>query len=435
MVFLCVAGIALAQGPAYWQPAISGRGALPNLGSFEGAPRVRGYAFINGVYGSDLAQPASGGATIAGSDTPLDTAQGAEVGGGASGYYHWQRTTLGIDYSGSYRRYVPRRVNDGAEHLLNLGLSHDLNSRWTLSLAESGGIFIRQVLYNPFNLLDPAMANAPHNDVFDDRTRFLASIAQITYHKSPRLSFNMGGRGYVVRRDSSDLVGLSVYQGDAGLGYALTATKTVGLDYSFARYTYTRVTGSALMQAAGLSYTQHLGPHWEAALRLGGYRTGREALTRNQPSSTIGQIIGPGALVSTREVRYLPSFEARLKRQLRHGSAMVAYTRGIDPGNGIYLLSERQAVDVGYRYRGFRRWDMGVDGGYGIYKSLAEVVSPYRGFRMGGGATYRVFQIMHLVARFDYSQFEVRATNFLKERYRVSFGVGFAPKEMSLPTP
>ena len=422
----------MAQQPAYWRPVVVARGAIPYMGNEQGAPRLRFYTHVDGYYGSSLSN-ASTDLVTKKEETQNDPTEAVEFGIGASGYHRWERSTVAVDYHSSFRRYSRNRPDEGGDHLLSLGLRRELTPRWKLSLAESAGRFSRQFLYNPFSALDPALTGVPRNDVFDDRTDFLSTVAEIIYQQSPRLSFGVGGRGYLVRRQSQLLVGLNSYQGNTGVAYALTPTKSISIDYGYARYAYTRNAGNADTQDVGLGFSQRLGPHSELGLRAGGYRVGQETLTQVEVNPALVPIVGRNVtLRSSHRAHFHPSLEAGLKRQFHYSSVSIGYLLGIDPGNGVYLLSRRQSVEVGYTYAGIRRMRLGFSTGYGNYRSFLQNAGQYRNFRAGGGLTYKIIDALQFVTRFDANRFEVPVTGFGKDRYQVTIGLAFVSREIPI---
>jgi hypothetical protein len=425
ILFLGAISMARGQEQVYWKPLIPTRGAFPHLGDIEGAPRLRAYSFADGVYESDreTGQPSR------------QTAEGTELGIGASGYKRWESTALGLDYLSTFRYYSPKIPENGGDHQLTLGLSRTLSRNWKLNVAQSGGIFHRQYLYNPFSVLGESFSGAPGSGVFDDRTYYSASAAGLTYQRSPRLAFEISGRGYVVRRTAVGLAGLNSFEGDAGVVYGVSEHNVLRLDYSASHYTYTDVAGEANLQGLAAGWARRLTRNWEIQLRGGAYRAGRLTLTRESVDPSLAPIVPPAPSVRTSAtVRFIPLYDAALYRRFRHATAMVGYTRGVDPGDGVYLLSRREGVQFGYNDAGFGRLHWGLIGGYGRYSSLTETAVS-RAWWGGGGVTLRVVQSLHLMARYDANRFVVPDKDFTRDRFRITFGIAFAPREVALTMP
>jgi hypothetical protein len=429
-VFLGLSAAAFSQPLAQWGPGIGARGGIPRFGTTDGSTQFSVYSHIDGIYDSSGLTNATGPAN----DFNTSSARGLELGFGGFGYRRWDRTTLGVDFHSTYPHYWPQRPGDGWNHMATLGFTHDFTPRWQLALGESGGTFTQRYLfYSPYNALGAAPIVEPTNEFFDNRTTFFSSVAVLTYQNTERLSFSAGGGGFLVRRDNPALVGLNSYQGSAGMLYKLSPTRKIGLDYSFGQFAYTGITGNAGIHNVVADYQQHIGRWWELAVRAGGYRAERRALRRVQLAPSVASLVGQNVILQPIEaVNYFPAADARLTRQFHRASMALGYSHSIDPGNGVYLASKRDTFDAGFTYSSLRRWNIGFNGGYGVYKSLTDNLGHYHSYRAGAGFTYKLFSYVHLIGRFDSDAYQIAATQFARDRYRVTFGLAFASPEFPL---
>jgi hypothetical protein len=131
-------------------------------------------------------------------------------------------------------------------------------------------------------------------------------------------------------------------------------------------------------------------------------------------------------------VNWLPLGDAALTRAFRRSSLSMHYTRGVTPGNGVYLTSRVETILAAYSYSGIRRWNLGVSGGRDTLDSLTQTIGKYAGSTAGGGATYNVTGALHLITRFDFRHYDVSQTVFRRNSYRASIGIGFSPGEIPL---
>ena len=73
---------------------------------------------------------------------------------------------------------------------------------------------------------DPTTTNVPTNDFFDNRTISLSSQANLTMQRSTRLSVSIGGDGFITRRRSSALYGVTGIGAHGDFQYRLTRRST-----------------------------------------------------------------------------------------------------------------------------------------------------------------------------------------------------------------
>jgi hypothetical protein len=80
-----------------------------------------------------------------------------------------------------------------------------------------------------------------------------------------------------VRRESSALYGMTggVARGD--LEYRISRHSTLGADYRFTYYDYTRGFGNTDIQSVGFNYSTQLSRHVQLSARIGGARVESKA--------------------------------------------------------------------------------------------------------------------------------------------------------------
>ena len=76
---------------------------------------------------------------------------------------------------------------------------------------------------------DPTTTYVPTNDFFDNRTINLSSQANLTMQRSTRLSLNFGGDGFLTRRRSTALYGVTGIGAHGDIQYRVSRRSTVGV--------------------------------------------------------------------------------------------------------------------------------------------------------------------------------------------------------------
>lgn len=419
----------------YTGPAVLSRGTGPSVTSRSETIKFRPFLSLNGIYDTGLA------AVSVGPNGEISTVDsfGGEAEAGVYGYKSWKRTVVGLDYRGKYRHYSPHSYYDGTDQTLDLSVSHQATRHTTFMLREAAGTFTRGFGFsNAYWLVDPLFANVPRDQLFDARVNYLSSMADLTYQKSARLSFNLGGDQFLVRFRSNAFYGMTGGRARGDVAYRYSRHGTVGVSYNFNHYSFTKSFGASDVHSVGILHSVRIGRFWEWRLKAGGARVETLGAARVELDPAIAAIIGQSVgIQAVHRLNYVPDVEARLTRSFRRASLEFSYARGISPGNGLYLTSVSETGDVAYRYTGLRKWNFGFDGGYSSYRSLALTLGKYRGYHGGAGATYQLMRALHLNIRVDGRQYNIGrlaagGSNYDRVIYRVSAGIAFAPGDIPL---
>lgn len=427
-LLLLTASCLVAQEPG--GPAILSRGTGVRRAQPGQTLQFRPYLSVSGIYDSALTAVSidpSG-------QLPNISSYGVEVGIGAYAYHDWKKSVLGLDYRGDLRHYTRNSYYDGSNHRLTLGLSRQATKHVTLSLRESAGTYSRSYGgLNAAGFYDLNSIDTPRNELFDGRVYYLNTLGDVTYQKSARLSFNMGGDVYVVRRQSSALVGVTAKAARGDVAYRATRRTTVGADYRFTHFAFTRGFGGSDIHTIALNYSTRLSRVWQLRLHAGGSRVESLGLRRVEIDPVVVAIIGQtsGIEVDYR-VNYVPDLRAELRGEFRRSSLVFAYSRAITSGNGVYLTSLDENGEANYSYTGIRKWNFGVSGGYGSLHGLTQTIGKYRNYHGGVGVTRSLVGDLHGVVRFDTRRYEVTFTQFKRNQYRASIGFAYSPGDIPL---
>src|SRR5205823_1964471 len=120
-------------------------------------------------------------------EIPKEAAVGAEMDVGLYGFYRWKTATLGIDYRGNYRNYASNTYYNGTDQALSL-IYNKRAGHLSYTVRESAGIVSRTLFSTSgFEFLDSNSGTTPNNELFDGRTIYLDTMADVTYSKSARL--------------------------------------------------------------------------------------------------------------------------------------------------------------------------------------------------------------------------------------------------------
>jgi len=432
-----LSGAAFAQsdaqtnsGEEYSGPAILSRGETP-AAQGEAPVAFRPYIGVSAIYDTGLV-PVS---LTSNGSIPSTDLYGVEANLGAYTYRSWKHTTLALDYRGDFRHYPNDTYWDGTDQFLSLILTHRPTQRVTFTLREDGGLYSRNYfLSSTLGTLDPNYLLLPQSDIYDNRVFFLGSSADLTYRKSARWSFNLGGQGSVVRRQSSALYGVTTGVARADAEYRVTRHSTVGVDYRFDYFQYTKGFGDTQINSVGLNYSTRLSPHVQFSARAGGARVNSSSLAVVPLDPAVAALLGVSTgIQAAYQSNYLPDVQARLAYTIPHSEFTAQYLNNVVPGNGVFVSSRNDMGFGSYSYSGIRHWNFGIDGSYGRMSSLGQNFGAYTSYGGGAGFTRDLGKGLHAVMRFDTRHYDIGNGSLFKHtEFRATMGLSFAPGDIPL---
>ena len=416
----------------YAGPAILTRGEAP---SAMAMPEIyfRPFIEVAGIYDTGLAAVAVTPSGELGGSSSL----GVSLIWGISGTHSWRRTKVGLDYRGSTSHYFRRTFYDGIDQSLLLGVTHRLTRRATLSLRESAGIFTRDfgLISLPQTVpFDPSTTYVPTTDYFDNRTIYLTSQADLSIQKTARLSFDLGGGVFVTRRRSTSLYGTVGVSAHGDMAYRLSRQSTVGLDYGYQHYEFTRIFGGTDYHVVQVVFARQLTRLWEFTGSAGGGRVETQFIQNVAVDPTIAALLGiTQSSEIVHDVRWVPNFAARLSRTFHRGVAFLGVGHTITPGNGLFLTSAATSAFAGYNYTGLRRWSFGTELAYTRAKSVGNIIGVYSSLSGTVSASRQIFRSFHFVASYSARQYDSPDfSRYQRLIHSARVGFGWSPGDVPL---
>ncbi len=395
--------------------------------------KFRPFLELSAIYESGL-----GGVAVSDSQTvPNFHSYGVDVSFGVSGAHSWRHTKLGLSYSGSLSHYSDQSSFDSISQALLLGIQHRLTRHISLSVREAGGMFTRafgQASLQQTVPFDPLNSYIPTTDFFDNRTYYLSSAVDLVIQKSARLSFDLGGNYFITRYRSSALYGTNGLGATGDVQYRFSRRTTIGANYSFQHFTYSRLFGSADSHSFAATFARALTAKTEFSASFGAYRVEQTAITNVPVDPIIAALFG---ITTTTQIGHFvawsPSYSGRLARTFKQGVAYLSAGRSVTPGNGLFLTSYSTAIMGGYTYTGLRRWSMGANVAYSRGKSLGNILGEYDTTTAGLSASRSLLRYIHMVLAYDLRSYSSPGlTNYNRTTYEARIGLGFAPGDVPL---
>jgi len=416
----------------YAGPAVLSRGEAPAAMS---APEIRFRPFveISAMYDTGLA----GVAVNNQGDLADSSSYGLNFAWGVSGTHSWRRTKVGLDYRGSIDHYFQQTFYDSLSQSMLLGISHRLSRRSTFTLNTGAGIFSRDfgLAALPQTVpFDPSTVYIPTTDFFDNRTYYLTTQGNLSIQKTARLSFNVGGLGFLNRRRSSALYGVIGAGAVGDVQYRISRQSTIGGGYAYQHYEFNRILGGTDVHQFNFAFARRLTRWTEFSGYVGAARAETKFLQVVQISPVIAALLGISTSTQiTHDILWEPNVSARLSRTFHTGVLYIAGGHEITPGNGLFLTSASTSVFAGYSYTGLRRWSFGTQAAYSRAQSFGNIGGTYGSESFGLSVSRQIIHSVHFVANYSARRYDSPDySKYNRLIHNVRVGVGFAPGDVPL---
>jgi hypothetical protein len=428
-----LSSVAEAQLGDYLGPAIMSRGAT-GIGTRGGQTvDLRFFANVNATYDTGLLPLAAG---TTGALVEPGGLFGVEGQVGAYGSHSWRRANLSLDYRGNYRHYSESTYFDGSDQQLLLGYTYQKSRKLQFDFRGLAGTYAQG--FGGVAGLVPidvtGGVNPASSLLFDNRSTFLQGGMDVTYVKSARNSFTVGGEGYDVMRQSKALVGMHGYTLHGAFEHRLSMNSSFGVVYTHYHYDFPRAFGESTSDALQVGYSTSFDRRrWGLKILGGGMQTEVEGLETVALDPLVANILGVSTTVQTYYRKtIIPNVTASLSRKFKQSNLNFDYNQGVAPGNGVYLTSRQQNAGASYSYNGVRKTSLTLSGSYNSYSSLGQTLAPYHYFGGGASVSYEVMRSLHLTARYESRHQDIEQNTFKKDSYRMTLGIAFSPGDIPL---
>jgi len=419
-------GAASTAGPDYTGPAILSRGVSftgPGLPTNE---HFRPYVGLNFYHDSGVAAPYQG-PTV---KVPNSSFSGADLSFGISGQHYRRSDAVQLDYHG----HVYLFGGAAQDHSFAASYTRRLSHRLRFTAGESAGLYsnnyslLNSVASTDTSIGGIALVVTPNTESFNDRTYYSSTSGNLTFIKNARLSFNIGGSGFLVKRNDGGLISLNGYQTNADVSYRVTKKSTLGPYYAYSRYSYSKTFGDSDIHTVGANYSLALNKRTQLRFRAGISRLETRGLAPVTLSPAVAAILG----YSTGIERYYsvssqPDFAIDFNRNFRRGDFGLSYVRGLSPGNGIILTSQHDSVSANYSYKGIRNYYINFGAGRDTLGAVSQQIGGYSSYFGRLSLSHPLGHDLQGVMNFDYRKLGFSNNVYASNQFRISLGLAFAP--------
>jgi len=427
LVFLAVPAVAQYAGPA-----ILSRGDAPaamNVPQIDFIP----FLSVTGIYDTGLATVSvnsQGGLANAASE-------GIEMDFGISGVHSWKHTKVLLNYGGAVREYTQATYYSGVDQSLMLGITQQFSRHLSLRINESAGLFSQPFALqglSPTVQFDPGTTYTPTTDFFDNRTFYAYTQVLLTYQKSARLSFALGGDWDLTRRRSSALYGVTGEDATGDMQYRLSRRSTAGLNYMFTHFSYNGVFSGTDFNRFSATYAVQLSRSWEFSAFGGVTRVDSKFPQLITLDPVVAALLGvsQGYIVSY-GLNWVPTYNGRLSKTFSQGVAYVSGGHSMTPGNGLFLTSRGYTASVGYSYTGLRRWSFGVSAGWDRAESIGNILGEYGDYNASLQTSRQISHVVHMVASVTARKYQSDSFGgYNRVIWDARIGLSFSPRDIPL---
>jgi hypothetical protein len=424
----------------YGGPAVLTRGMAPT-GMSAAQIDFRPFVTLDAGYDTGL----NGVSLDANGKPVVASGSNVEITAGVSGLHSWKHTKLGLDYRASFRHYASQSFYDGTDQTLLLSIDHQITRHVTFTLRENAGIYSQNSalpLLQQTVSFDPSTTYVPTNDFFDNRTLYFSTQADLSVQKSTRLSFDLGADGFMTRRRSTALFGVSGAGARGDLQYRLTRRSTIGGGYTYTHYSYTGIFSSTDLHSIVGSYSLGLSRSVEIGAVAGVtfYETKFQRTVPIDP--VIAAVICPPPELRTQpcvatQISYnkshIPNISARISKVVPRGVVYASGGRSVTPGNGLFLTSTATNLNAGYSYTGLKRWSITTGASYSYSDSIGNVVGTYATTSIMASISRQLFPSTHAVFSFNAHKYgSGDFQNYNRWSYSLRAGLGFTPGDFPI---
>jgi hypothetical protein len=416
----------------YGGPAILARGEAP---AAMAASQIdfRPFATLGASFDSGL-----GGVSVDTNGQPTNAGSvGIDLSVGISGLHSWKHTKVGLTYNAAFSHYTSASFYDSFTQNFLLGITHQISRHTQLSINNAASLLGSNLATSslPYTVqFDPSTTNLPTNEFYDNRTYTVNSQASLQYQQSRRLSLSFGGQGFITRRRSTALYGVTGGGANADLQYRLTRRSTVGARYTYTHYAFTGIFSSLDAHSVVGTYSVALSRSTEFSGYAGITRFENKIIQTVPIDPAVAALIGvQSALRVSYQISYTPNISARISRTVLKGTLFGAGSYLLNPGNGLFLTSKSTTGTVGYSYTGVRRWAISGSGSYNRSDSVGIVIGTYGGYSADLTVSRQVAPFTHGLLSLGMRKFESGDfQNYNKWSYVARLSLAFTPGDVPL---
>lgn len=390
------------------------------------------FAGASGTYTTNLST-----LTRSSNASPLTTRDlfGLNGSAGIQGYKSDERSSTSVDANIIYSWVKARDVSRGLSESLAFSHSRQLTRRVMWYFGANGqstnrSLQFANARYSPEPLPDLSTAQ---EEIFDTRNTRANIGTGFSFQKSARLSFSAQGGAFGNERRSKYLVDSRGFMGSGSVQYSLTRRQSIGASFAYGTFYFPGTYGESRYYSPQAFYNVDLNRVWSFSVSAGFFRAHIDRLTVVQLDPFIAELTGQRTVLEIYNGDTTGfSGGASLRGNYHRWGISMTASRGLAPGNGIYMTSERSSLVLGVNHTLGRKATFSAYAGASQMKALSQTLGNARFYYAGTSFGYRLNSYLNFSSSLGVYRTQAAGQLIKLDRLTASAGIYFSPGELPL---
>lgn len=390
------------------------------------------FAGAAGTYTTNLNQVAD---STVGPSVYFRDRLGVSASAGVQGYKTGVRSATSVDLNVVYSWTRSKDVSRGLSESLAFTHSRQISRRVMWFFGANGQSTNRSLIFSNERFSPEPIPDlpSPQEEVFDTRT-YLGNIGTgFTFQKSARLAFAVQGGAFGMERRSRSLVDSRGFSGGGSVQYSLSRRQTIGATFTYGTFYFPGRYGETQYYSPQGVYGLAISKVWTLSLGAGFYHAHTDRLVSVPVDPFIAQLTGQrSALEIFSGDSKGFSGHISLNGNYRRWGISISGNRGIAPGNGFYLTSERTSGTLTVNRTVSRSASVSFYAGASQLKALTQTVGNAQYYSAGSSFGYRLTSYLNFATSVGLYRTDVAGKSLKINRFAASAGIYFSPGEIPL---
>lgn len=356
---------------------------------------------------------------------------GMDIKWGISGRHKFRRDSLGIMYNGDRPWYAEGAQYAGLNTRLAFDYTHPVSRRLAIKVNGTGSIFSQSYALQNTGpgpetpAADINVATTSLTQIFDNGFKTFNLGVSAAWQQSSRLSFTAAASVFDTSYNNPDLLSIKGEQFQGGVNYRFTSRTTAGIFYSYSLYTFPNGAGITDSQSLGGLYSYAFSRTTRLQLRAGEGVSETHAYQVVALNPIVAALFGLQSETINGYYRSLnEDISASITKDFgRRDTFSASYSKGVSPGNGIYLAGVSETINVSTTLMILGRTPIRISAGRSSISSAAQSAGSYVTDFVSIGSTRPLTRSMVLTFGADYHYYQI--SEFPGLRNQIALNCGF----------
>jgi hypothetical protein len=350
---------------------------------------------------------------------------------GISGRHKFHRDSVGIAYNGGRSWYTEGSQYAGLNNRIAVDYTHVVSRRLSFKFTGTGSIFSQSyTLQNEASgpqtpVADMNVGTTPILQIFDDGIKTFSTGITASWQQNSRLSYTAGVSYFDTMYDNPALLGVTGEQAQGNVNYRLTSRTTAGLFYTFSVYSFPHGAGTSDSNTIGGLYSYAFNRATRLQLRAGGGITETLALQTVPLNPIVASLYGFSTEIVDGYYRVLnQDISATFTKDFSpRETVSLTYSKGIAPGNGIFLSTVSEVIAVSAAMKILGRYPVMISMGRQSLSSAVQNTGSYVNEYVHISGSRALNHTVSLSYGADYHYYQIAGIAGLRNEVSLSCGI------------